>query len=79
MSLRHPRHRPAHEIVTVSTLDTATAEVQKPSRVPSHVARTGDTHAEGQGNESGEGDCPCVAGVGDAHLRVCCDRHPAVT
>lgn len=60
-------------------LDNATAEVQGFSRVPSHVARTGDIYAEGQGNESGEGDCPCVACVGDVHLRVRCDRHPAVT
>ena len=72
-------HSAAHEIVTLLTLDTATAKVQKPSRVPPHAARTGDTHAEGQENESGEGDGPCVAGVGDAHLRVRCDRHPAVT
>ena len=72
-------HSPAHEIVTVLTLDIATAEAQKSPRVWSCAARTGDTHAEGQENESSEGDGPCVAGVGDAHLRVRCDKHPAVT
>ena len=68
-----------HELFTLLTLDTATAKAHKRSRVPSHAARMGDTHADGQQRESCEGNCPCVADVGDASLRVRCDRHPAVT